>query len=550
MTKTLSIAALCTTLLAGCAIGPQPQTTTYGSGETKENYSIENGQKNGPYTKYFMSGVLKEEGSYKDGQIDGFMTTYHENGNKAEVAQLQMGSYIENKSTYDENGNLVFTGPVNSQGRFDGLVLQYGTKGVKQYRSHYKNGVLDGTTQAFNGDGKVSLSYEFVDGILQSLITRYDLNTGFKNEEYIFKDDKVQGPFTRYDNKGNVIAKGHYLDGKIDGIYTEYNVNGQKSRTTPYKNDVIEGVQITYFASGAIFSKQTYKAGKASKTWMTYYESGEQHSEFTFLSTNRFYETQYYKSGKVKLYRTIDQDEKAQGEFVAYFENGNKSLKGNYINGNPDGLITLWHDNGQLKNTAHFEKGELNGEALQYDTDGVLINRSYYSKGKQVGLGYLKELTNPWAFYSNGALVGVLPNAKRSGQWLESPWQDGWTTVANDQYFADVTISPSKAGSQEVYFSLFNSRKNLCFRESSAPEDKIIKIGNQNIKALRWCKKVSSENAYYYNYVAQTRSGQAYVERTFKNASGKVKVTLDGYTLPVPSKGFTKQWNEAGGNAL
>lgn len=51
-------------------MGPQPQTATYSSGETKENYLIENDQKNGPYTKYFMSGVLKEEGSYKDGQID------------------------------------------------------------------------------------------------------------------------------------------------------------------------------------------------------------------------------------------------------------------------------------------------------------------------------------------------------------------------------------------------------------------------------------------------------------------------------------------------
>ncbi len=59
----------------------------------------------------------------------------------------------------------------------------------------------------------------------------------------------------------------------------------------------------------------------------------------------------YYKSGVLQMEGTsITKDDKSkEGEFVFYYENGNKKAVTNYVKSRPNGKCSEWYENGNLK---------------------------------------------------------------------------------------------------------------------------------------------------------------------------------------------------------
>lgn len=64
----------------------------------------------------------------------------------------------------------------------------------------------------------------------------------------------------------------------------------------------------------------------------------------------------YYKSGAVKTKGTSSSGEKLikEGQFVSYYENGNKKSITNYTKENPNGIAFKWHDNGNKKENGEY----------------------------------------------------------------------------------------------------------------------------------------------------------------------------------------------------
>ena len=76
---------------------------------------------------------------------------------------------------------------------------------------------------------------------------------------------------------------------------------------------------------------------------------------------------------------------KREGEYLIFYESGQLSGKGNFIDGKQEGQSFIYYESGELKNKANWIDGKLEGEALMYYKDGLILEKRNYKDGKQDG---------------------------------------------------------------------------------------------------------------------------------------------------------------------
>ena len=66
-------------------------------------------------------------------------------------------------------------------------------------------------------------------------------------------------------------------------------------------------------------------------------------------------------------------DGERHGYWEQYHENGSLSIKGNYIDGIPDGLAETFYPSGQLKNRCHTKNGKIDGLYEEYFSNFIFF---------------------------------------------------------------------------------------------------------------------------------------------------------------------------------
>ncbi len=79
----------------------------------------------------------------------------------------------------------------------------------------------------------------------------------------------------------------------------------------------------------------------------------------------------YYKSGVLKKLGYYV-DDKLDGKYEEYFNNGKIYFIENFKNGIQVGEYLKYYNTGQLKISSYYENNELNGEYKSYHPDGTL----------------------------------------------------------------------------------------------------------------------------------------------------------------------------------
>ena len=72
------------------------------------------------------------------------------------------------------------------------------------------------------------------------------------------------------------------------------------------------------------------------------------------------------------------------GTVETYYENGQLSIRGNYIDGERDGLWEWFRENGQLWVKANYTDGEQDGLSELFDEDGNLTKTETWENGEVV----------------------------------------------------------------------------------------------------------------------------------------------------------------------
>lgn len=82
------------------------------------------------------------------------------------------------------------------------------------------------------------------------------------------------------------------------------------------------------------------------------------------------------------------------GQCYGYYENGQKGLRGSYVNGIKDGLWEYWYSNGQKKVEGRYNMGKKEGQWNYYYPSGKIRIKSNYKNNEMDGI-------NIW-YYENG----------------------------------------------------------------------------------------------------------------------------------------------------
>lgn len=169
-----------------------------------------------------------------------------------------------------------------------------------------------------------------------------------------------------------------------------------------------------------------------------------------------------------------------------YHPNGQLSATG-YIdaNGNADGVITGYYENGCLKYEVTYVAGELRGIAKGYYENGTLKFEGNFMQGEYFGVW--KE------FHTNGSLATVIHRRASFEQVIEEYYENGFLK-AEIQYRDDCKMGVEKEyyenGNLKCEVRYHNGSKQgpaKWYRESG---EVIVEITYQNDKAVsgRCCK--------------------------------------------------------------
>ena len=198
--------------------------------KSRTNYQpkSDGGKKDGGYEGFNEKGQLTTKGSYKDGKGDGLWEYYFNNGQIRKKAYYENGKEVGLWEEYDSNG--VISEKTNYiDGKNEYIHEEY-YKNILIWKRTYKNGVLDGLTEEFQGRDSDFLPEN--EGKL--------LMTGH------YKDGKEVGLWVNYFKNGRLKSKVNWKDGKKDGLEEKYSWDGKYYYRRNYKDGYENGLRETY----------------------------------------------------------------------------------------------------------------------------------------------------------------------------------------------------------------------------------------------------------------------------------------------------------------
>jgi uncharacterized protein len=142
-----------------------------------------------------------------------------------------------------------------------------------------------------------------------------------------------------------------------------------------------------------------------------------------------------------------------QGHFVYYYENGNKTSEGNYVDDQEEGLWNYWLESGQKRSEGKYLKGEKTGVWNYWYTNGQLASKETYTKGGSFFVEGYHENGNirvkgncdkgipegMWVYWNSDGRItmkGNFNHGLRDGEWIRS-FRDGEMKITYNNGFIE-----------------------------------------------------------------------------------------------------------------
>jgi antitoxin component YwqK of YwqJK toxin-antitoxin module len=255
-----------------------------------------------------QTGKIKSIGGYKNGKKEGVHREYDNEGN------------VINSTVYS-NDIVLAEGIYDEEGRRQGLWKFYVDAGTGELKEtgKYKNNLRVGTWKYYFIDGEIEQIGDFANDKPEGTWRWYYPNKQLRLEEN-YEDGFEEGPSVEFDESGNEVAKGNYVEGFKDGLWT-YHI-------------------------GNIKETGKYYEGEKQGLWVKkYIDNG-----------NIAFEGEYLNGQE-------------NGMHKEYHANGQPKRRGRYSLGVRDGLWEYLDENGNIILTIKYDRGkeiEYNGEKISY----------------------------------------------------------------------------------------------------------------------------------------------------------------------------------------
>ena len=386
----------------------------------------------GKYYEWWPDGTKKVDGKYRSGLMYGRWKFFNEYG-KIFCA----GSYLNGKGHQPPK----MINEIPEEG-IRGLWTYWNDDGRKIEEGYYsKNGAAKGNWAFWDKDGKKRLgkkiNYNTFNNkdALKHLDGFFLVSGPIENEAKVYtqahgaiRGGKIDGPWSFWDNNGQLVALKNYENGIPFGKYTIYYENG---------NRMINGVVI-----GIDDNRNIIKQGK----WLFWDKNGILKEEVKYKEGKRDGLTIYFSNtGKESAKIIYKNDKPWDGEWGTWYFDGSLKESGIYENGVKEGSWKGWFKNGQKKYVLQYQDDLKHGLYTEWGEFGRLTKDIEYDNGIPLseylvtydGEGYTEinrrngELSGSWIkWYSNGKKCeeGVYKYGKKGGLWT------GWFKNENKKY--------------------------------------------------------------------------------------------------------------------
>lgn len=146
-----------------------------------------------------------------------------------------------------------------------------------------------------------------------------------------------------YHETGILLSYGIYRDMKKDSIWLNFGPSGRLSNSETYKNDKLNGKKTIYYVPEIISDKSQIVSAVC-----------------------------YYT------------DDKLNGEWLEYFNDGMLKVKGAYSMDIKIGVWIRYHTSGKKMTEEKYKNGNRHGWCYAFDSGGKQVGKEYYFEGKSL----------------------------------------------------------------------------------------------------------------------------------------------------------------------
>jgi antitoxin component YwqK of YwqJK toxin-antitoxin module len=268
----------------------------------------------GPYAEWDESGRLVGRGLYVHGGRHGKWVRIHadDEAARAFASALDKGFEAPFTSTAEfDHGKLHGTWIVLdakkrqvsaaefSRGERHGKSIAWFPNGKKHHEVEYRNGELDGLAKAFDADEKLLGEERFVAGFRHGVKTEFydsgaiksECETLFAKQVFTSDDDfwggrcevslvgtigrdQRHGRFVAWNEAGQKILEGQYVDDLPDGKFTWWHDNGIKAIEGTYADGKQDGLWTWWYSNGLKELVGEYVRGAEGGHWRAWEEDG------------------------------------------------------------------------------------------------------------------------------------------------------------------------------------------------------------------------------------------------------------------------------------
>ncbi|MBS2213659.1 hypothetical protein KEM09_19780 [Carboxylicivirga mesophila] len=375
------------------------QTYTYESGKRMSEGELVHSKENGKWTYWYENGNTQLIAHFTEGTPDSLWQWFNESGQLVREGYYRSGLEHGLWTSYYDNGVKLDSGRYED-GRMTGLWKNWYDTSQLQQEGNYHRSLQEGIWKSYHENGQLASEGMMKDGMAHG-IWRHYFESGkpenilnHKDEETVLIQDTwneqgIQlvkagnGHFKTYFASGQLLAEGLVKEGLQHGKWLTYYENGQLQEEGVYANSTYQinhswnpdgkamvvdgnGYYTSYYADmKKVLESGSIVDGLRDGNWITLYET----TQSTYLE--HFYEAGresgdmkiYFETGELFAAGTV-KDNKKEGEWTWYHNNGLVSSTVNFVQDKKEGIQSMWNEVGELSKEEYYTNGELTEEKL------------------------------------------------------------------------------------------------------------------------------------------------------------------------------------------
>lgn len=327
----------------------------------KINRKDRNNLKQGRWIYFYDNGRIRMEGAYMDDKKNGYFKQYDREGNLVVVEKYIDDNLQENVAELVE---------------LDVRTDYYPSGKIKTVAS-YKDGVPEGIRREYAEDGRILTAYTFKEGKItgQGIMTEEGIKQGPWKEYYSDGQLKAEGIYDKgnkvggwkyYYPDGTLEQEGYYsTDGLADGAWKWYYPTGTLHREENYLYGLADGPSVEYDDIGNIVTSGEYLEGNEEGKWFYNIDGCVEEGTYRNGLRNGSWNS-YYQDGQLRFSGDFI-DDNPNGKHVYYWGNGKLREEGRYVMGLKEGEWLKYESDGTLFIVISFENG------IETKYDGIKI---------------------------------------------------------------------------------------------------------------------------------------------------------------------------------